>query len=125
MRTQYHFQRTTRGFLAWDVHRLIELSHALPIIDVPLDRIRELDEPFWFIHESDAPTCRRIAEHAKLMLETDRAHPIILGQDGRVMDGMHRVCRALIDGRHSIAAVRFEADPTPDYVDVSPDELPY
>ena len=125
MRTQYHFQRTTRGFLAWDVQRLIDCSKELPVIEVQLDRIRELDESFWFIHESDAPTCRRITEHARLMLDVDPTHPIILAQDGRVMDGMHRVCRALIDGRRSIAAVRFDTDPDPDYIDVPPDELPY
>ena len=125
MRKQYHFRRTDRGVLIWDVDRLVELTKNLEPIDVPLAEIRELDETFWFDVEGDSPTCRRVALHAKLMNETDLSHPIILSQGGRVMDGMHRICKALIEGHETIRAVRFDVDPEPDHVDVPPDELPY
>ena len=125
MRQQYHFRRTERGLLAWDVHRLVALASKLPIEDVLLNEIRELDETFWFNHEEQTPTCRRIAEHAKLMMETDLRYPIILSQDGRVMDGMHRVCKAWIEGRASIPAVRLSGDLEPDYINVKPEDLPY
>jgi hypothetical protein len=125
MRKQYHFRRSERGLLAWDVDRLVELSAGFTPIDVPLSEIRELDETFWFDHEDREPTCRRVALHAKLMNDTDLSHPIVLAQDGRVMDGMHRVCKALIEGRETIRAVRFDVDPEPDYVGVDPDGLPY
>jgi len=52
-------------------------------------------------------------------------HPIILASDGRVMDGMHRVCKALNENRETISAVQFENDPEPDYIGVHPDDLPY
>ena len=125
MRKQYHFRPAQQGVLIWDVDRLLELTKDFPRIEVPLSEIRELDETFWFDVNDDAPTCRRIALHAKLINETNLNHPIILSQDGGVMDGMHRVCRALIEGRASIHAVRFEIDPEPDYVDVSAEDLPY
>lgn len=125
MRRQYHFRPTDRGTLIWDVHRLIELSRGLPVIAVPLAEIAELDETFWFDAADDTPTCRAVALHAKLIDETDLAHPIILSADGRVMDGMHRVGKALNLGRSTINAVRFPADPEPDHVDVAPDDLPY
>lgn len=125
MRKQYHFRRTERGLLAWDVDRLVELSADFVPFDVPLTEICELDETFWFDAEADDPTCRRVALHPQLISETDLNHPIVLSQDGRVMDGMHRVCKALIEGRNTIRAVRFEMDPEPDYVDVAPEELPY
>ena len=111
--------------LIWDVNRLVELTKDFEPIDVSLAEIRELDETFWFDVEGDSPTCRRLALHAQLMNETDLNHPIILSQGGRVMDGMHRVCKALIEGRETILAVRFDVDPEPDYVDVPPDEPPY
>lgn len=41
------------------------------------------------------------------------------------MDGMHRVCKAFLDGHHDIEAVRFIEDPAPDYVGVKPEKLPY
>jgi len=125
MRKQYHFRKTERGLLAWDVDRLVERSAGFEVLEVPLSEIVELDQSFWFDHEGDEPTCRRISHHAKLMMETDLDYPIILAQDGRVMDGMHRVCKALIEERETIRAVQFATDPEPDYVDVPPDELPY
>ena len=125
MRKQYHFRPTERGVLIWDVDRLVDLSKSFQLIELPLSEIPELDESFWFDAEGDKPTCRRIALHAKLINETDLKHPIILSQDGGVMDGMHRVCRALISGVETIQAVQFEEDPEPDYIDVSPDDLPY
>lgn len=124
MRKQYHFRPSEAGLLAWDVHRLVALTANSPVIDVPLTQIKELDEPFWFAQEEVA-TCRKIALHAKLIEETDLNHPIILSKDGRVMDGMHRVCKAVMERRDSIKAVQFSVDPEPDYVGVSPDELPY
>jgi hypothetical protein len=41
------------------------------------------------------------------------------------MDGMHRIARALLDGRSTIPAVRFETLPEPDYRNCRPDDLPY
>ena len=45
---------------------------------------------------------RAVVAHARLIAEVDVAHPIVLDVHGRVMDGMHRVARALLDGhRHA------------------------
>ena len=93
--------------------------------EVTLEAIRELDEPFWFGDGDKAPTCRAIAEHVKLIEEADLERPIVLSQDGRVMDGMHRVVKAYVKGHERIRAVQFVCDPEPDYVDVDPDDLPY
>ena len=125
MRRQYHLRNSERGLLAWDVHRLIEPSAALEIIDVPLRDIRELDEPYWLGAEGDVATCRRIAEHARLISEVTFDHPILLDADGRVMDGMHRVARAVLLGLGSISARQFPELPSPDYVDVRLESLPY
>jgi hypothetical protein len=125
MRTQYHFRRSPDGLCAWNVHRLVEESHALIPERLPLSAIRELDEPFWANERVQQLTCREIAEHARLILECELACPIILSSDGRIMDGMHRVCKALLQGHQDIEAVRFTEDPAPDYVGVNPDDLPY
>lgn len=39
--------------------------------------------------------------------------PIILGPDGRVLDGMHWVARAVLEGRKRITAVRSPSSPIP------------
>lgn len=125
MRRQYHSRESERGVLTWDVHRLIELSKGLPVIEVPLESIAELDEAFWFKPGDPPPTCRAVALHARLIEETDLSHPVILSADGRVMDGMHRVCKAWMRGDRAIKAIRFEQDPEPGHVNVPLDELPY
>jgi hypothetical protein len=124
MRGQYHFRRSERGLLAWDVHRLVALSRDFPREWVPLNNIRELDESFWS-NEGPRMTCRQVVEHARLMNECDLAFPVILSSDGRVMDGMHRVCNALLVGLDKIQAVRFIDDPEPDHIGVHTDNLPY
>ena len=92
------------------MHRLIRLARHLPVTQVPLTDIRELDEPYWFSHEGDAPTPRAIALHVQLMDACDLRWPIILSADGGVMDGMHRVAQALRLGHTHIAAQRFAED---------------
>jgi hypothetical protein len=123
MRKQYYFRSSERGLLAWDVDRLVKLSNRFPRIHVPLTAIRELHEPFW--SDEDTPTWRAVVEHVRLIEDADLSYAIILSAEGRVMDGMHRVAKAVLLGRATIEAVQFTDDPEPDYVGVAPNELPY
>jgi hypothetical protein len=125
MRTQYHFRKSDKGLLAWDVIRLVSLTKDFVVDPVPLSQIRELDEEYWFGNESNRPTCRALADHMKLVEESDLSFPIILDSEGRIFDGMHRVVKALLGGHEEIAAVRFTDNPEPDYVGREPYELPY
>jgi hypothetical protein len=125
MRKQYHFWPGPHGLDAWDVHRLILLAADLPVVDVPLAEIHELDTAYWALPGAEHPTVRELVGHVRLILDVDPSYPIILGPDGRVMDGMHRIARALLEGRMVIPAVRFPVLPDPDHRDVQPDELPY
>lgn len=125
IRPQYFFRQSEQGLLAWDIRRLIELSREFPVLKVAITDIAELDETHWYAHEGDSPTCRSLLEHMKLIDDVDLSYPIILDRDGRVMDGMHRVCRAVRDGLDHVPAVRFEVTPDPDYVGIDPAELPY
>jgi hypothetical protein len=125
VRKQYHFWPAERGFDAWDVDRLIVLSRDLPVEPVPVDSIEEIDTSYWFDGSAEVPTVRKVVEHCKLIAEVDLAYPIILGRDGRVMDGMHRIARAMLDGRSEIDAVRFTDAIEPDYRCCLPSELPY
>ena len=125
VRAQYHFRNSPQGLCAWYVRRLIELSRGLVRERVPLTTIRELDEPYWAGENADRMTRRQVINHARLMLGCDLSFPVILSSDGRVMDGMHRICKALLEGKDDIEAVRFVNDPEPDYIGVKPDDLPY
>jgi len=121
MRKQYHFRPSAAGLRAWDIDRLVALSRHLHPESVSIASIRELDEPYW----GEPMTCRAVADHARLINESDLSYPVILSSDGRIMDGMHRVLKALLLGQSRITAVRFVTDPEPDFVGVDPDDLPY
>ena len=121
---QYHFRKSENGLLAWDVLKLIKLSKDFEVVQVPLSEIRELKETYWF-GLGALPISEDIAQHAKQIYEADISYPIILCPEGRVMDGMHRVCKALLEAHTTILAVRFAELHEPDYIGKQPDELPY
>ena len=124
MRKQYHFRPGDAGLDAWDVDRLVALAAAEPVEDVPLTDIAEIDLDYWFDHGYQ-PTVRNIVEHCRLIQQVDLGFPIVLDPGGRVMDGMHRVARALLDGRTTIRATRLRTLPDPDFTNCRPDDLPY
>jgi hypothetical protein len=55
MRKQYHFQPGVSGLDAWDVDRLVQLASDLPIKEVPLDSIWEIDRVYWFNDGDEVP----------------------------------------------------------------------
>ena len=125
MRKQYHFRNSSDGLCAWYIDKLILLTEGMSAEEIPLSAIRELDEPYWYDSGDDPPTCRSIADHMRLVQAADLVYPIIVCPEGRVMDGMHRVAKALLQGRNGIMAYRLPALPEPDYVNVDPVDLPY
>lgn len=125
MRKQYHFQPSEKGFYAWDIDKLIEESKNLNIIEIDISTIKELDEDFWYRGKNDIPTVRSIVDHMKIINEVSLPYPIILSADNSLMDGMHRVSKALLKGISKVRAVKFIKTPLPDYEDVYPDDLPY
>lgn len=102
-----------RGF--WWTDRLWAAAEGLPVIAVPIDDIAEFDRNCWF--GDTPPTCREVTEHARRIESADLSYPVILGADGGLMDGGHRIARAWLDGRTEVDAVRFDVDPEPDWVE--------
>lgn len=92
-------------------------------MDVPLSAIWEIDTVYWFDEVTGPATVRAVAEHADLIQKADLSQPIILGSDGRVMDGMHRVARAFLKGLQTIKATQFEVDPPPNHFNCTPSDL--
>jgi hypothetical protein len=115
MRDRFHFREIKGEWWVWDVRRLAAAARDLPTEMISLGQIAELDENCWFVREDEAPTVRAIAEHAAIIAAADLSLPILLYPDGRVLDGMHRVCRAWIDGVSQLPSRRFRFLPLPDY----------
>ncbi len=125
MRKQYFFKPNGTAFDAWDVDRLIELATSLPVQEVPVAAIKVIDTAYWFDGDGSPATVRILVRHMELVHEADLSFPIILGADGQLMDGMHRVAKAILAKSETIRAVQFVEQPDPDHRNVRPDELPY
>ena len=125
VRPQYHFREIDGHTHIWDVRKLIVISEGLPVQDIPLSEFSEIDETYWFDGSGPAPTCRAILEHMQLIADADLRWPIILCPQNRVMDGMHRVMKALHTGNKTVKARSLVVLPAPDFIDVAPDDLPY
>jgi len=95
------------------MHQFWELAEGLPIRKVRLSELEGLDEVRWFGGPRNIlPTCRAIAEHARDIYEADLSYPIILSPDGEVLDGSHRMCKALLQGIEELDAVQLTTMPT-------------
>lgn len=99
---------------AWKTKRLWLLSKDLEVFDFKVDTFEAIDEDCWF-GDRNKPTVRNVIKHAKKIMEADLSYPIILNEDGIIMDGIHRVCKAHMDGLEAVKAVRFVKDPIPDF----------
>ena len=94
----------------WSVPRLFELSRSLPVMTVPLDHLN-------VYCSYDKLTLRELVMHMKAVNDADLSRPIILDEDGELMDGRHRLMKAMLLGEETVKAVRFQENPSPDRVD--------
>ena len=94
----------------WSVARLLELSKSLPVMEIPLDHLN-------VYHKYKPLTLREMVMHIRTVDSADLSFPIILDEDGEIMDGRHRVMKALLNGEKTIKAVRFNENPVPCRVD--------
>jgi len=102
----YKQQMVKLGKHHFSVARLVELTKDFKVMTIPLDHLNVYDK-------YDDLTLRNMAMHIIAVNESDLSYPIILDEDGEIMDGRHRIIKAMITGEKSIKAVRFDKNPTP------------
>jgi hypothetical protein len=52
---------------AWAVDRIVEVSAGLPVEDVPLARVTDVDSTYWFDGRGEMPTMGDVNNHARLL----------------------------------------------------------
>jgi hypothetical protein len=107
------FENTySAGGKVWSVTNLVARAKDLEPFDLPLAAIYA-DTDVW----TPTGSAYGMAFHMRRALDVDTSYPVILSQEGFIMDGWHRVLRALIDGKATIKAVRFQSTPPHDYLE--------
>jgi len=124
MKNKYYSRKVNGETLIWEVDKLVKLSeHYLPK-EIMIESIDELDENYWFQEDEDKPSVREIAKHIEYAKKTSFKYPVILSSDGKVMDGMHRILKALMTGKETIKVIQFLEDPEPDHKNKKLSKLP-
>lgn len=99
------------GTNVWDVRKLWGLAKDLPKTEVLLE-----DLPVWKPEEDgwNVQGLLDFVHHVERVLNADLSYPILLSPDGWVMDGVHRIAKARLQGIRVITAIRFEVMPPPE-----------
>ena len=92
----------------WYVSNLIEFSKNKDnIIDFELDTYSiALNETIW-----GKLTMYDIINHFRRTNESDLQYPIIMSEEGWILDGWHRIVKAILNDTRYIKAVRFKKNP--------------
>lgn len=92
------------------VESLLKAAKGLPITTYYINREALLDETLnWQIKN-----VYDFFVHFQKVIQADLSVPLIVRSDGYVMDGWHRIIRALCEGRKELPQKRFIKDPEPD-----------
>lgn len=101
---------THKGY-HWDSATLYRAAEGLKPFDLPLAGIDMNTLPWNFTRFTD------YIYHAKRVEKADIKYPIILDPDGTIIDGWHRIAKAVLKGNIYIKAVRLTVMPIHDRED--------
>lgn len=99
-------QKCQLGDNLWYVARLVTLVKDFDVMEIPLEHMN-----VYYTYER--LTLRGMVTHINAVNDADLDYPIILDEDGELMDGRHRIMKALLNGEKTIKAVRFDVNPQP------------
>lgn len=104
----------TSGNERWDLSTLIEASEGLPTFELNLMSLNLEAMPWRF----ERWNYDSFLFHYKRCEEVDRSYPIIVGPTGYILDGWHRIAKAIMNGDETISAIRLKVMPTADQTDI-------
>lgn len=102
-----------RGRNVWKAQTLYDFAKVkeYPVMDMPLWNIDLTDEPF------ECSQLHHFIFQCKRVRECSLDYPIILDDVGQIADGYHRLCKAILEGRETIKAIRLFEMPAPDRIE--------
>ena len=102
----------TIGNKDWDMSTIIKASESLKVFDLQLAAI-DLNVFMWGKESQDMVS---FLCHFKRIKKTKLNHPVILDPSGYIIDGWHRVAKAILSGKRTIKAIRLIVMPEPDRI---------
>jgi len=105
----YDQETYTIGKRKWRVASLLFHSKDLEPFDFPINLIERAYDPFVCENFQD------YVDNYKRVRRANLAYPIIVSSLGEIMDGRHRIIKAMLLGHKTIKAVQFKVDPPCDW----------
>jgi len=94
----------------WKTTSLIKASLGLPVFRLDISKVSVEEVLRWKL-----VNLRDYLNHYRRVAQADLSKPLILRSDGYIMNGWHRVIKALYENKKHLPAVRFLVDPDPDF----------
>lgn len=106
--SEYH-----RGNKIWNAQTLYDFAKAkeYPVMDMPLWNIDLTAEPF------ECSQLHQFIFQCNRVRNCSLDYPIILDEVGQIADGYHRLCKAILEGKETIKAIRLLEMPAPDRIE--------
>jgi hypothetical protein len=94
----------------YNIHAAVTLARDVEVKEL-------LIEDMYISYKSPCDgSLRSFMEHVKSVNEADLEYPILLNEDGYIIDGRHRLAKAILTGCKTIKSKRFKKDPSPCYI---------
>ena len=94
----------------WRAKTLIKASKELPVFQLGISR-KNLDT----ILRWKLVNLRDYLNHYQRVMDANLSNPLILRSDGYIMNGWHRVIKALYENKRFLPAKIFKETPPPDF----------
>lgn len=96
----------------WSVARLIKLAEDFPVYEVPVFTF-----PTYFWPWEDDLNLDTFISHVNRVQSADLDIPLLISPSGGIIDGMHRLCKAVLEKKETIKVKYFKELPRPDCTD--------
>lgn len=93
----------------WSVARLVKLAEDFPVYEVPVFTFQT-----WIWPWEDDTTLDTFISHCNRVKNADLDVPILISPSGGIIDGMHRLCKAVLEKKETIKVKYFKELPVPD-----------
>lgn len=94
----------------WLINDVITASRDLPVLYIPMEHLN-ID---YKIGEMEL---REFVQHMRQVIDADLSYPILLDEKGAVLDGRHRIAKALLNEEDVIKAKRFIEEVAPSFTE--------
>ncbi len=100
----------------WKVEDLWEHAKTLPVEFIPVETlVEQLQGTCWTEGEDDV-TPEWVLGHTRRILKSDLDYPILVDENNIIVDGVHRLCKAVLEGKEVVKVQRFQRLPEPLFV---------